>query len=472
MNEENQGDLFGVGQEETQKVQSAINEALTFFKSGKLAEAQKVLSHSMAFVEKSPPAFGFALLQKLCSVDYLRGDKASLVQHLKALGTFLMSSKQFKQAANVFDTTLAFEPDNKEIIFLNAKNTILSGDLPLGVPQLKKVIDCDPTNIEAFALLVKSSASYRPEGALQYVNGYLRLQPDSFDAHNDVVRIYEQLGIQTEAVTLRIKMSALTKDEKQLQEHLSESAKLYPNEPEFHRKMLEIAIASADWEKTDTELANLSRIFKKSADLRQALIFSEMRLAIDPKSEELREEVAAIRKQLGLIDSPLVFQEAPLPWLESTKRCLLTLDFQPYFDKCSKSVQEALLSGDIETAKNVRLEWLSVQEFKGVLEERFEGNHSATDDVWAKLMTASTFEQLKPLKDAHPKLLPVLEKILVASRDDVSRLVEIWLDEAQSSVNTVDFEATKVYISLLAQTLPSLAPFLPKIRPILLATVR
>ncbi len=459
--------------EQSQIIEEALKEAKVLLKQGNISEAHAKLAKATKVLEDKPSNLSQVLFEKIVSLDFTRGDAASLYDSLVVLGKHFADTGSFKASQDAFHTALAVNPSGKECNFFIAKSILLSGDLPFGISSLRKVIDSDPSNKEAFELLVRSCASYRPEVALPYIQGYLRHFPDAPRVHLDVARIYELLGMQTEATQTRIKMIELIKDEQEMLAHLYESQKLYPAEPMFHAKTLEIMLAKGDFEQADAELSNLCRITKRNGDTKSALIYSEMRLVIDPSSEILREDVKHIRKELGFMPSPLAFDPPPLKFLSDAKRCLLELDLTSYTSECERVLQETVNEDDVELSKSIRREWLAVDELKSVLETRFDGPNATSPNLWAKIHSAEgKRSNLEYLWGENPKSLPILEKLLQALRSDVSEIVNTWIGLAETSSKASDFEASSCYLELLSQALPSMAIFLPKIRPILLQSMR
>jgi tetratricopeptide (TPR) repeat protein len=454
-------------------IHDLINISIELYKEGRLQEAQNKLKEGIPLLDNTAPDIGSHLFQRIASLNFLTGDKISLVAYLLELGKFLLESSLHKNARDAFETALAIEPQNKEISFLVAKTVVLSGDFPLGIPLVKKAIDSDPTNKEAFLLLIKACCAVRPESALPYVNGLLKLSPDDPLAHNEVARVYELLGMTAEAIGLRISVMELIKDRNELKTHLLESERLYPYEPAFHKSMLELEIEDENWTGVDTELTNLVRVAKRTADLKSALIYDEMRLAIDTKSQELIDEVKGLRKTLGFQPSSMIFSQSPTTTLEAEKRNLMLLEFQHYINHCTNELQEALSKGNLELAEKLRHEWLIANEFKHIIETRFEGNRSTNEDVWAKLMTCQgDIDEVRNLREHNPNSLPVLKKLFDSVKNDLNSIISVWIEMAENAKNSSDWQAVNSYLSLLSESIPSLAAFFKRIRPILLASVR
>lgn len=454
-------------------IHDLISISAELYKEGRVLEAQNKLREGIPLLDKNAPDIGSRLLQRIASLSFLSGDRKSLLAYLTELGKFLMESSLHKNARDAFETALSIEPQNKELCFLVAKTVVLSGDYPLGIPLVKKAIDSDPTNKEAFSLLIKACCAVRPESALPYVNGLLKLSPDDPLAHLEVARVYELLGMSADAIALRISVIGMIKDKDDLKAHLLESEKMYPFEPVFHKSMLDLEIEDENWTGVDTELTNLVRVAKRTADLKSALIYDEMRLAIDTKSQELIDEVKGLRKTLGYQPSPLIFSQSPTSNLEAEKRNLLLLEFSHYINHCTNELQEALTSENLELAQKIRREWLIANEFKHIIETRFEGNRSTNEDVWAKLMTCQgDIDEVKNLREHNPNSLPVLKKLFDSVKNDLNSIISVWIEMAENAKNSSDWQAVNSYLSLLSESMPSLAAFFKRIRPILLASVR
>lgn len=472
MKEETTFDSSSVPQS-LKQIHDIINISVELYKEGKIIEAQSRLKEGVPFLDKKAPELGSLLLQRLSAISFLSGDRKSLINYLVELGKFLSDSSIHKNARDAFETALALDPQNKEIRFLIAKTVILSGDFPLGIPLIKKAIDTDPTNKEAFSLLIKACCAIRPESALPYVNGLLKLSSGDPIAHMEVARVYELLGMTGDALNLRNLTCEMIKDKNELKAHLLESERIYPFESSFHKKMLELEIEEENWTGVDTELTNLVKASKRTADLKVALIYDEMRLAIDTKSPELIDEVKGLRKTLGLQSSPLIFSQSPTSTLEAEKRNLLLMEFSHYINHCTDELQKALVDDNLELVEKIRHEWLIANEFRHIIETRFEGNRSTNEDVWAKLMTSTgEIDEIKNLREHNPNSLPVLKKLFDSVKNDLNSIISIWIEMAENAKNSSDWQAVNSYLSLLSESIPSLAAFFKRIRPILLASVR
>lgn len=461
-----------IHKEHSQAVDHTIKEVNDLLRNGKINEANEILTKTTKLL-KDKPSDTKVLFEKLVSLNYIMGDTASLYNSLVTFGNKLAETGLFKASQDAFSTALSIDPTGKECYFFIAKSILLSGDMPFGISSLRKVIDNDPSNKDAFELLIQSCLNYRPEVALPYVQGYLLHFQDNPKAHHDVARIYELLGMQTEAVQTRIKMINLIKNEQEILTHLYESQRLYPEESTFHSQVFEIMLAKGEFEHVDLELSNLCRIAKHNNDTKSALIYSEMRLVIDPSSEILREEVKLMRKELGFMLSPLTVNAPPLRFLADAKRCLLQLDLVSYTSECERVLQQAINEGNFELIKSIRRELLTVDEFRSILDTRFEGPNATPANLWAKIHSAeSSRENLEYLHMENPKSLPILIKLLEVLQNDVTEIVNTWIKLAEIALNASDFEALSFYMGILSQAFPSLAIFLPKIRPILLQTLR
>ena len=459
--------------EETNRAQAALATSIQLYKAGNLYASRNALMSCLPAIPKTNSKLATEILQKLVAIDFDLADRNVLMSDIKSLSTYLSSVNQHDRAVTVLQTALAIDPEDSEVAYLLAKTVITGGDLPLGLPMLRRVLESETSNSEALELFIKSSLKYRPDQALPFIQKYLDKNVENPDAYVDAASIFEQLGLTTEAVNVRQKAVEKFKDPLLLKSFLESSSIKYPTEPFFQGKLLEIALAENDVNKIDSQLSQLSRIMKNKEDWRSALGFIELRLLIDPKNRGLVFEAAQIRKNLGYQKSPLDFDDSVDLELSSARRKLLFMDWPGYFAELAEKVQSAIDDNDIEKQLSLRMEWLKTEKLRQILADRLEGAHKMPDELWANLMSEGrNVEELKSLYKRFPNQLGVIKVLLEKFGDDRFSVNSVWLDISTNAARRGDWETVNVCISLLASTNETLAPHLGRLKPIVSETLR
>ncbi len=468
-----QNQTASMSPEETKRVEAGLATSIQLYKSGNLVGARNALLTCMQVIGKVSSKLGSDVMQKLVAIDYDLGDKTALVADLKSLASYFMSVGFHDKAVTALQTATAIDPDDSQIQFLLAKTVVASGDLPLGLPMLRKVVETEQSNTEALELFIRSSLKFRPDQALPYVQKYLDKNDDNPAAYADAAVLFEQLGLTTEAVNIRQKASEKIKDPKELKDFLSTTSFQYPMEPYFHGKLLEIAIDEGDVQKIDSELSQLVRIMNNKEDWRSALGFIELRLLVDPRNRSLIDEAGHLRSKLGYSRSPLDFDEKLDPELIDAKRNLLFMDWTEFLSELTSKLQKALDNGNTQEQLRLRREWLKVSQLKQIIADRLEGSHKMPDELWAQLIGGKeSVEDLKQLYKRFPTQLTVVKSLLSKLGNDRHSINTVWLDMAGRAAKVADWEAVSSYISLLSSTNETLAPFIGSLKPIISETLR
>jgi tetratricopeptide (TPR) repeat protein len=459
--------------EETKRVESALVTAISLYKSGNLDMARNTLVSCLPAVGKVSAKLGCEVMQKIAAIDYDLADKVSLVADLKSYSMYLVSIKMHEKAVTALLTAQAVEPKDPEIPFLQSSIVIGSGDLPMGMPLLRKVVESEPENKKALELFVKSSLKFRPEQVLPYLQKYLNLNSDNPEAYIDCATIYEQLGLVTEAVNTRQKAVEKIIDPIQLKGFLLSSANKYPSEPFFQGRLLELAITQNDVDSIDSHLAQLARIMKSKEDWRSALGFIELRLLVDPRSKPLRDDADQIRKHLGYGKSPMAFDDDIETNLSPIKRKLLFMDWNGFFGELTIKIQNAIEHDDKNQLLQLRKEWLKVENLKQLLADRLDGSHKMPDELWAQLLSNSNgVDELKSIYKKFPTQINVIKSLLEKLGDDRYFVNNVWLDLIVNASQQGDWQMVNACISLLASTNETLAPYIGKLKPVISETLR
>lgn len=458
--------------EDTQRVESAISTAVSLYKAGNLESARNALVSCLPAIGKVSAKLGTEVMQKIVAIDFDMAQKGFLVSDLKSLASYLVSINAHEKAVSALQTALGVNPDEPEIAFLLAKTVIDGGDLPMGMPMLRKVVETESENNQALELFIKSSLKYRPEQALPYVQKYLNINSENPDAYSDAAGIFEQLGLSTEAVNTRQKAVEKYRDPVELKNFLLLSSNRYPNEPFFQGKLLELAIAENNVDGIDSHLTQLVRIMKSKEDWRSALGFIELRLIVDPRSRPLRDEADQIRKNLGYGKSPVVFDDIEEN-LGTCKRKLLFMDWTGFFAELTQKIQTAIDDQNKPQLLWLRREWLKVEALKQLLVNRMDGTHKMPDELWAQLLSHKNgVDDMKAIYKKYPNQINVVKRLLEKLGDDRFSVNSVWLDITINASQKGDWEMVNACISLLASTNETLAPYIGRLKPVISETLR
>ena len=459
--------------EDSQRVESALTTAVSLYKTGNLESARNALVSCLPAIGKVSAKLGTEVMQKIVAIDFDLAQKGFLVSDLKSLASYFVSINAHEKAVSALQTALGVNPDEPEIAFLLAKTVIDGGDLPMGMPMLRKVVELESENNQALELFIKSSLKYRPEQALPYVQKYLNANSENPDAYSDAANIFEQLGLTTEAVNTRQKAVDKYKDPMELKNFLYLATNKYPNEPFFQGKLLELAIAENNVDGIDSHLSHLVRIMKNKEDWRSALGFIELRLIVDPRSRSLRDEADQIRKNLGYGKSPMAFDDDIEENLGASKRKLLFMDWTGFFADLTQKIQTAIDSSDKPQLLSLRKEWLKVESLKQLLADRMDGTHKMPDELWAQILSHKNgAEDLRAIYKKYPNQINVVRNLLEKLGDDRFSVNSVWLDMTVSASQKGDWEMVNACISLLASTNETLAPYIGRLKPVISETLR
>jgi tetratricopeptide (TPR) repeat protein len=462
-----------VSTDENRKVEAALATSVQLYKAGNLTAARNALLSGMGVLDKTDFRLAVDAYQKLVAIDFDLADKSVLMSDMKSYASYLSSNNAHDKAVTVLQTAHGVDPDDSDISFLLAKTVIGGGDLPLGIPMLKRVLETESTNFEALELFIKSSMKYRPDQALPYIQRYLDKNAERPDAYIDAAGIFEQLGLGTESINARQKATEKFTDNAELERFLESSVVKYPTEPFFHGRLLEIAISKNDVQAIDSHLSQLARIMKNKEDWRSALGFIELRLLVDPKNRNLVDEAKGLRLELGYQRSPLDFDESVDSELAPSRRKLLFMDWSGYFADLTEKIQDAITNCDRNKQLSLRREWLKTENLRQIVADRFDGTHKMPDELWAHLLSdRQDVEEMKHLYKKFPNQINVVKALLGRLGDDRFSVNSVWLDFAGNAAKRGDWVAVAACIQLLASTNDSLAPYISVIKPIVSETLR
>ncbi|MBD3271955.1 MAG: tetratricopeptide repeat protein, partial [Elusimicrobia bacterium] len=285
----------------------------------------------------------------------------------KSLSTLNMKIGRLEDAIQSTKKLLEIDPSNADAHFLMGSIYLLQGEIPAAKKSFNRVLELDSDNKDALLYLAGLAAENNPEQAVRYLNRYLEadpnapdiyyelgvifsekkkghkraieyftkaveLDPEFFNAHIALGRLYENEKEYRQSIDHYHKALDLKPDNTMLQSHLGllylqvgeikkaeelykKASEDYPEDPMF---MLWLGIIAEQGEKWPKAVSYLTETIKKDADVtsllrlsyyyiqkgntKKALELLQQAKEIEPDDTQIRLFIAYGLRELGMDD--------------------------------------------------------------------------------------------------------------------------------------------------------------------------